>query len=163
MNETKNTDPLAESLVFTADGHLADLGVSIYADAELALLPPAAIEHGETCDACALRIGELALQSQVLRVDLQAAVREVEARQAKFPTWAVGLVAAVGAVFALPLVGKTVSSAHAQSAELAHSAPLALRSIQSSLSTTGALLVCTSMLALLACTLLGRRLLARSS
>lgn len=160
MNDTNHSKPLAESLVFTGDGHLADLGVSIFADAELGLLPPAAIAHGEACEKCALRIGELALESQVLRTDLRAAVAHAAMNQAKFPTWAVSLVAAFGTLFALPVLGQTVSAAHAQGTELAHSAPLALRSFQSSLSTSGVLLVCMSTLALLACALLGRRLLA---
>ena len=154
---------LSESLVFSADGHLSDLGVSIFADAELGLLPLPAVHHGETCDACALRIGEIALRSEALRVDLRAAMAHAKVTQAKFPVWAVGLAAAVSALFALPVFGQAISAAHNQSTALAHSAPLALRSIQSSLSTAGVMLVCTSMLAILACTFLGRRILARAS
>ncbi|MFO0666192.1 MAG: hypothetical protein U0174_19720 [Polyangiaceae bacterium] len=166
MPHSKPDLPLPESLVFGSDGHLVDLGIGIFADAEFSLLPESAVLHGESCEACARRIGELALQSASLRSDLRVVMAEAEAREkatAKFPTWAVCLASLVSAAAALPLFGKVVSSAHAQGSELAKSAPLAFRSVQGSLSTSGVLLVCVSFAAIAMCTLLGRRLLARTS
>lgn len=162
-HETSMNGELAESLVFDAEGHLADLGVSIFADAEFSLLPASAILHGETCEACAMRIGNLALLSMSVGADIRHAAQGAATTQARFPAWAVGLAAAVSAAFALPLFGQLVSNAHAQGRELAHSAPLALRSLQSSLQASGFLFVCISLLALATCTFIGRRLLVRAS
>ncbi|APR84637.1 Hypothetical protein A7982_09986 [Minicystis rosea] len=54
---------LPPDLIFEPDGHVSDLCVTCVADGELDLLPRAALDHLDACDACGARLGEAALLS----------------------------------------------------------------------------------------------------
>ena len=58
---------LDNSLVWDQSGHLSDVALNAIVDAESAILSRSACEHAESCDECALRIGQLAQLS--LEVD----------------------------------------------------------------------------------------------
>lgn len=51
---------LDNSLVWDQGGHLSDVALNALVDAESALLPRSASEHADSCEQCALRIGQLA-------------------------------------------------------------------------------------------------------
>ena len=54
---------LDTDLVLGPDGHLTDVGASVLADGQGALLPPAVARHADGCTTCLARVGDAALAS----------------------------------------------------------------------------------------------------
>jgi hypothetical protein len=54
---------LSPELIFEADGHVSELGLTCVADGEIELVPQAALDHLDGCEACGARLGEAALRS----------------------------------------------------------------------------------------------------
>ena len=82
--------------------HLSEVALSMIADGEDALVPIAAHTHLETCDRCAVKLGELALLSVSVADAMQIATKSesfapVSRSQRPVPVWAI----AVGLVIAL--------------------------------------------------------------
>lgn len=83
---TTNQRGLPPDLIFEPDGHVSELCVTAVADGEIELVPQAALDHLDTCDACGDKLGQAAL----LAVTAHEVMREASA--AKSPE-AVALVA----------------------------------------------------------------------
>jgi len=66
-----HNERLADELLFEADGHVSELVLTCLADGEGDLVPESAHAHVDACDACTTRLGEVALLS--LEVDLELA------------------------------------------------------------------------------------------
>lgn len=99
----KRDDQLSDQELWQPDGHLSDLALTALGDGEHALLSAAASGHADGCDACAARLGQLALLSVSVSEALSESPVPVRAAE-PFPAWAVavGLVlAGIGAVPAL--------------------------------------------------------------
>lgn len=75
-----NTRPgIPPDLIFEADGHVSDVCVTCVADGELDLLPRAALDHLDACDACGRKLGEAALLSVAAAEALRASSAPVTA------------------------------------------------------------------------------------
>jgi hypothetical protein len=93
--------------VFDREGHLTEVALTALADGERALLPDAALEHLDGCEACGARLGEQALFSLSLDDALARAVPAPESAPAAFP------VAALVGALVLALLGAVPSLMHA--------------------------------------------------
>lgn len=88
---------LDEASAFDAQGHTSELALSLLADGADDLVPLAAREHADGCEACAGRLGELALLSlSVEGALLRNATAAQIAAPVRFPA------AAFAAVLAIP-------------------------------------------------------------
>jgi hypothetical protein len=97
------TSVIGEAQAFLVTGHLSDLALSTLADAELALLPEAAIAHAEACAHCAAQVGALAVFSAEL-AEAYAAVPRTAHAAWKAPwkaAWGSALLAAAGSLWSL--------------------------------------------------------------
>jgi hypothetical protein len=69
---------LPAELVFEPDGHVSELCVTAVADGEIEIVPRAALDHLDACDACGDKLGNAALLAAVAH----EAMREAEAPMA---------------------------------------------------------------------------------
>lgn len=83
------------------DGHLSDAALVALADGQDALLDADARAHAETCEACAGKLADLALESVAVGAALAGAAA-AERAEVRFPTIAVAVAVALGALGALP-------------------------------------------------------------
>ncbi|MET0384375.1 MAG: hypothetical protein ABW321_00375 [Polyangiales bacterium] len=70
---------LATALVWDAEGHLAEPALHAVADAEIELLPEAALTHLEGCAHCSQRVGDVAMLA--LEVDVALATLPLTAAE----------------------------------------------------------------------------------
>lgn len=82
-------------------GHLCDDALVALADGQHAIVDEDARAHAETCDVCAAKLAELALESVAVGEAL-AHVAGTERAAARFPTVAVSVAVVLGLVGALP-------------------------------------------------------------
>lgn len=107
----KHDETLPSDLLWRDDGHVADVVVDAIADGEVRIVPLAALNHVNRCDACTVRVGDAAL----LCIDIGDAMKEAADAPVTLrstvrpPAWplpvpaivAAGLLAVIGAVPAL--------------------------------------------------------------
>lgn len=113
-------DSLPDDDLWQPDGHLSELSLTALADGEPGLLSREATAHAETCDACADRVGQMALLSLSVSDALTRAPQP-------FPVWAIlaGLVfAGVGAA---PMLAQAPDFLVQLPRALVQTAPVALR------------------------------------
>ncbi|HMR07238.1 MAG TPA: hypothetical protein PKA88_15750 [Polyangiaceae bacterium] len=95
---------LEPELVWQSDGHLSEEALVALADAELDLLPESAQLHAGDCEACAERLGEMALLSARAHEAFTALADAPVAAPApvRFPVFSVILAVLLAAVGLLP-------------------------------------------------------------
>ena len=83
--------------------HLSELALSCLADGQHEAVDPVARVHAETCAACALRLGDMALEAHDVGAALRMA-RELPAREAvwAFPKWLVLAATGVAVISGAP-------------------------------------------------------------
>lgn len=127
---------ISPDLIFENDGHVTDLCVTCVADGELDLVPRAALDHLDACDACGRKLGEAALLSvatgEALRASpapLTASIAPVSPRRSRRPVPFVAIAAAlvVAVITAGPTLAETVAGGPGWVAGAARWIPTLLR------------------------------------
>lgn len=124
------TRQLRDDETFQPDGHLSDAALTALTDGQDEILPQNALDHVGSCDACAERMGDLALLAIQVH-DALAARPELalqpEPARAQFPVGAMLVALAIAVIGAVP----TLLSAPGWLAELpgalVRNAPIMLR------------------------------------
>lgn len=80
-----------EGLIWRPDGHVSDWVLSALVDGEAAVLPDSAVVHADSCEHCAMRLGDLANEAFSLSESLLL-WSEMQPRAAAFPVRALGMV-----------------------------------------------------------------------
>lgn len=98
-------DVCPEGLVWLSDGHVSDWVLNALVDAEVSLLPEAAVSHVDTCEHCTDRMAHMAAMAFALGEELSHLVEQEASRKAPFPRALFGTAFLAFVSFALFSVG----------------------------------------------------------
>jgi hypothetical protein len=129
-------ESLPRSLVWEGE-HVSDLGLTCLADGQEGVLGEDAVEHVESCEWCAGRLGRMALVSsavgEAVRAVEPAAAEQTDARRsprpsAAAPSWALALGVGVALVATIPSTHGVLRSAVFTAGVATHTLQVLVRS-----------------------------------
>jgi hypothetical protein len=124
------TRQLTDDETFQPDGHLNDAALTALTDGQDEILPQTALDHGSACDACAERMGELALLSVQVHQALAASpelVLQPQPVRASFPVGAMLAALVIAVIGAVPTLLSVPAWLAELPAAIVRNAPITLR------------------------------------